>query len=140
MIMDNLEKIFDDVIKERKEERKLKDEYFADIKKKSLGFINSTYEKLLFLNKKGFRVYKHDVDDMEFYIDYPNGNLGDCSMTTSKITSVSTPYTYLGETRSYPRTDVGFIVYWRYALDRKSVIYHTLKELVKAYAEKVKNS
>ena len=97
MIMDNLEKTFDDVIKERKEERNLKDEYFAEIKKRSLDFINSTYEKLLFLNEKGFKVYKSDANDMYFYIDYPNGNLGDCSMTTSKITSVSTPYTYLGE-------------------------------------------
>lgn len=28
--MDNLEKIFDDIIKKRKEEMRLKDEYFAD--------------------------------------------------------------------------------------------------------------
>ena len=66
--MDNLEKIFDDIIKERKEEMRLKDEYFADIKKKSLDFINSTYEKLLFLNEKGFKVYKTNDDSMFFYI------------------------------------------------------------------------
>ena len=51
--MDNLEKIFDDIVKSRKEERRLKDEYFADIKRKSLDFINYAYGKLLFLNEKG---------------------------------------------------------------------------------------
>ena len=80
--MDNLEKIFDDIIKERKEEMRLKDEYFADIKKKSLDFINSTYEKLLFLNEKGFKVYKTNDDSMFFYIDYPYG----IHTATSKIT------------------------------------------------------
>ena len=135
--MDNLEKIFDDIIKKRKEEMRLKDEYFADIKKKSLDFINSTYEKLLFLNEKGFKVYKGDVNDMCFYIDYPCLDLGACAMVTSKVTSVSKPYMYLGETRSYPRTDVGFIVNWHNIPGEQNVVYHTLKDLVKAYAEKV---
>ena len=131
--MDNLEKIFDDIVKERKEEMRLKDEYFADIKKKSLDFINSTYEKLLFLNEKGFKVYKTNDDSMFFYIDYPYG----IHTATSKITSTFVPYTYLGETHSYPSTDRGFIVDWfnRDNEDWKS--YKTLEELVKVYAEKV---
>ena len=131
--MDNLEKIFDDIIKERKEERRLKDEYFADIKKKSLDFINSTYEKLLFLNEKGFKVYKGDANDMFFYIDYPYG----IHTATSKITSTFVPYTYFGETHAYPRTDDGFIVDWFNRDDENWKKYKTLEELVKAYAEKV---
>lgn len=131
--MDNLEKIFDDVIKSRKEERRLKDEYFADIKKKSLDFINSTYEKLLFLNEKGFKVYKCYANDMYFYIDYPHG----IHTATSKITSTFVPYTYLGETCSYPSTDRGFIVNWFNRDDADWKSYETLEELVKAYAEKV---
>ena len=131
--MDNLEKIFDDIIKERKEERRLKDEYFADIKKKSLDFINSTYEKLLFLNEKGFKVYKGDANDMFFYIDYPYG----IHTATSKITSTFVPYTYFGETHAYPRTDDGFIVDWFDRDDENLKKYETLEDLVKAYAEKV---
>ena len=131
--MDNLEKIFDDIIKERKEERRLKDEYFADIKKKSLDFINSTYEKLLFLNEKGFKVYKTNDDSMFFYIDYPYG----IHTATSKITSTFVPYTYFGETHAYPRTDDGFIVDWFNRDDENWKKYKTLEELVKAYAEKV---
>lgn len=131
--MDNLEKIFDDIIKKRKEERRLKDEYFADIKKKSLDFINYAYGKLLFLNEKGFKVYKTNDDSMFFYIDYPYG----IHTATSKITSTFVPYTYLGETRSYPRTDVGFIVDWFNRDDENWKEYKTLEELVKAYAEKV---
>ena len=131
--MDNLEKIFDDVIKKRKEEMRLKDEYFADIKKKSLDFINSTYEKLLFLNEKGFKVYKTNDDSMFFYIDYPYG----IHTATSKITSTFVPYTYFGETHAYPRTDDGFIVDWFNRDDENWKKYKTLEELVKAYAEKV---
>lgn len=131
--MDNLEKIFDDIIKERKEEMRLKDEYFADIKKKSLDFINSTYEKLLFLNEKGFKVYKTNDDSMFFYIDYPYG----IHTATSKITSTFVPYTYFGETHAYPRTDDGFIVDWFNRDDENWKKYKTLEELVKAYAEKV---
>ena len=131
--MDNLEKIFDDIIKERKEEKRLKDEYFADIKKKSLDFINSTYEKLLFLNEKGFKVYKTNDDSMFFYIDYPYG----IHTATSKITSTFVPYTYFGETHAYPRTDDGFIVDWFNRDDENWKKYKTLEELVKAYAEKV---
>ena len=131
--MDNLEKIFDDIIKERKEEMRLKDEYFADIKKKSLDFINSTYEKLLFLNEKGFKVYKTNDDSMFFYIDYPYG----IHTATSKITSTFVPYTYFGETHAYPRTDDGFIVDWFNRDDENWKKYITLEELVKAYAEKV---
>ena len=131
--MDNLEKIFDDIIKKRKEEMRLKDEYFADIKKKSLDFINSTYEKLLFLNEKGFKVYKTNDDSMFFYIDYPYG----IHTATSKITSTFVPYTYLGETHAYPRTDDGFIVDWFNRDDENWKKYKTLEELVKAYAEKV---
>ena len=131
--MDNLEKIFDDIIKERKEEKRLKDEYFADIKKKSLDFIKSTYEKLLFLNEKGFKVYKTNDDSMFFYIDYPYG----IHTATSKITSTFVPYTYFGETHAYPRTDDGFIVDWFNRDDENWKKYKTLEELVKAYAEKV---
>ena len=131
--MDNLEKIFDDIIKERKEEMRLKDEYFADIKKKSLDFINSTYEKLLFLNEKGFKVYKTNDDSMFFYIDYPYG----IHTATSKITSTFVPYTYFEETHAYPRTDDGFIVDWFNRDDENWKKYKTLEELVKAYAEKV---
>lgn len=131
--MDNLEKIFDDIIKKRKEEMRLKDEYFADIKKKSLDFINSTYEKLLFLNEKGFKVYKTNDDSMFFYIDYPYG----IHTATSKITSTFVPYTYFGETHAYPRTDDGFIVDWFNRDDENWKKYKTLEELVKAYAEKV---
>ena len=131
--MDNLEKIFDDTIKEGKEERRLKDEYFADIKKKSLDFINSTYEKLLFLNEKCFKVYKTNDDSMFFYIDYPYG----IHTATSKITSTFVPYTYFGETHAYPRTDDGFIVDWFNRDDENWKKYKTLEELVKAYAEKV---
>ena len=131
--MDNLEKIFDDIIKERKEEMRLKDEYFSDIKKKSLDFINSTYEKLLFLNEKGFKVYKTNDDSMFFYIDYPYG----IHTATSKITSTFVPYTYFGETHAYPRTDDGFIVDWFNRDDENWKKYKTLEELVKAYAEKV---
>ena len=131
--MDNLEKAFDYVIKSRKEERRLKDEYFADIKKKSLDFINSTYEKLLFLNEKGFKVYKTNDDSMFFYIDYPYG----IHTATSKITSTFVPYTYFGETHAYPRTDDGFIVDWFNRDDENWKKYKTLEELVKAYAEKV---
>ena len=131
--MDNLEKIFDDIVKERKEEMRLKDEYFADIKKKSLDFINSTYEKLLFLNEKGFKVYKTNDDSMFFYIDYPYG----IHTATSKITSTFVPYTYFGETHAYPRTDDGFIVDWFNRDDENWKKYKTLEELVKAYAEKV---
>ena len=131
--MDNLEKIFEDIIKERKEEKRLKDEYFADIKKKSLDFINSTYEKLLFLNEKGFKVYKTNDDSMFFYIDYPYG----IHTATSKITSTFVPYTYFGETHAYPRTDDGFIVDWFNRDDENWKKYKTLEELVKAYAEKV---
>ena len=131
--MDNLEKIFDDIIKKRKEEMRLKDEYFADIKKKSLDFINSTYEKLLFLNEKGFKVYKTNDDSMFFYIDYPYG----IHTATSKITSTFVPYTYFGETHAYPRTDDGFIVDWFNKDDENWKKYKTLEELVKAYAEKV---
>ena len=131
--MDNLEKIFDDIIKEREKERRLKDEYFSDIKKKSLDFINSTYEKLLFLNEKGFKVYKTNDDSMFFYIDYPYG----IHTVTSKITSTFVPYTYLGETCSYPSTDRGFIVDWFNRDDADWKSYETLEELVKAYAEKV---
>ena len=131
--MDNLEKIFDDVIKERKEERKLKDKYFGDIKKKSLDFINSTYEKLLFLNEKGLKVYKCYADDLYFYIDYPYG----IHTFTSKITSTLVPYTYLGEKHLYPSTDKGFVVDWFNRDDADWKSYETLEELVKAYAEKV---
>ena len=131
--MDNLENIVDDIIKKRNEERRLKDEYFADIKKKSLDFINSTYEKLLFLNEKGFKVYKTNDDSMFFYIDYPYG----IHTATSKITSTFVPYTYFGETHSYPRTDDGFIVDWFNKDDENWKKYKTLEELVKAYAEKV---
>ena len=131
--MDNLEKIFDDIIKKRNEEMRLKDEYFADIKKKSLDFINSTYEKLLFLNEKGFKVYKTNDDSMFFYIDYPYG----IHTATSKITSTFVPYTYFGETHAYPRTDDGFIVDWFNRDDENWKKYKTLEELVKAYAEKV---
>lgn len=131
--MDNLEKIFDDIIKKRKEEMRLKDEYFADIKKKSLDFINSTYEKLLFLNEKGFKVYKTNDDSMFFYIDYPYG----IHTATSKITSTFVPYTYFRETHAYPRTDDGFIVDWFNRDDGNWKKYKTLEELVKAYAEKV---
>lgn len=131
--MDNLEKTFDDVIKSRNEERRLKDEYFADIKKKSLDFINSTYEKLLFLNEKGFKVYKCHADDMYFYIDYPHG----IHTATSKITSTFVPYTYLGEKHLYPSTDKGFVVDWFNRDDSDWKSYETLEELVKAYAEKV---
>lgn len=131
--MDNLEKIFDDIIKKRNEERRLKDEYFADIKKKSLDFINSTYEKLLFLNEKGFKVYKTNDDSMFFYIDYPYG----IHTATSKITSTFVPYTYFNETHAYPRTDDGFIVDWFNRDDENWKKYKTLEELVKAYAEKV---
>ena len=131
--MDNLEKIFDDIIKKRKEEMRLKDEYFADIKKKSLDFINSTYEKLLFLNENGFKVYKTNDDSMFFYIDYPYG----IHTATSKITSTFVPYTYFGETHAYPRTDDGFIVDWFNRDDENWKKYKTLEELVKAYAEKV---
>ena len=131
--MDNLEKIFDDIIKERKEEMRLKDEYFADIKKKSLDFINSTYEKLLFLNEKGFKVYKTNDDSMFFYIDYPYG----IHTATSKITSTFVPYTYFSETHAYPRTDDGFIVDWFNRDDENWKKYKTLEELVKAYAEKI---
>ena len=131
--MDNLEKIFDDIIKERKEEMRLKDEYFSDIKKKSLDFINSTYEKLLFLNEKGFKVYKTNDDSMFFYIDYPYG----IHTATSKITSTFVPYTYFGETHAYPRTDDWFIVDWFNRDDENWKKYKTLEELVKAYAEKV---
>ena len=131
--MDNLEKIFDDIIKKRKEEMRLKDEYFADIKKKSLDFINSTYEKLLFLNENGFKVYKTNDDSMFFYIDYPYG----IHTATSKITSTFVPYTYFGETHAYPRTDDGFIVDWFNKDDENWKKYKTLEELVKAYAEKV---
>ena len=131
--MDNLEKIFDDIVKERKEEMRLKDEYFADIKKKSLDFINSTYEKLLFLNEKGFKVYKTNDDSMFFYIDYPYG----IHTATSKITSTFVPYTYFGETHAYPRTDDGFIVDWFNRDDENWKKYKTLEELVKVYAEKV---
>lgn len=130
--MDKLEKIFDDAIKERKEERRLKDEYFADIKKKSLDFINYTYGKLLFLNEKGFKVYKGD-DSMFFYIDYPYG----IHTFTSKITSTLVPYTYLGEKHLYPSTDKGFVVDWFNRDDADWKSYETLEELVKAYAEKV---
>ena len=131
--MDKLEKIFDDIIKEREKERRLKDEYFADIKKKSLDFINYAYGKLLFLNEKGLKVYKGDANDLCFYIDYPYG----IHTATSKVTSVSTPYTYLGEKRSYPSTDKGFIVDWHNSDDADWKSYKTLEELVKAYAEKV---
>lgn len=131
--MDNLEKIFDDIIKKRNEERRLKDEYFADIKKKSLDFINSTYEKLLFLNEKGFKVYNTNDDSMFFYIDYPYG----IHTATSKITSTFVPYTYFNETHAYPRTDDGFIVDWFNRDDENWKKYKTLEELVKAYAEKV---
>lgn len=134
--MDNLEKIFDDAIKERKEERRLKDEYFADIKKKSLDFINYTYGKLLFLNEKGFKVYKTNDDSMFFYIDYPYG----IHTFTSKITSTLVPYTYLGEKHLYPSTDKGFVVDWFNRDDADWKSYETLEELVKAYAEKVKVS
>lgn len=134
--MDNLEKIFDDAIKERKEERRLKDEYFADIKKKSLDFINYTYGKLLFLNEKGFKVYKTNDDSMFFYIDYPYG----IHTFTSKITSTLVPYTYLGEKHLYPSTDKGFVVDWFNRDDEDWKSYETLEELVKAYAEKVKVS
>lgn len=137
--MDNLEKIFDDIVKSRNEERRLKDEYFADIKKKSLDFINSTYEKLLFLNEKGFKVYKCYANDMYFYIDYPCRDLGG-SIVTSKVTSVLTPYSYLGETRSFPTPHNGLVVYWDKDMDGIWNCYDTLKELVKAYAKKVKNS
>lgn len=131
--MDKLEKIFDDIIKEREKERRLKDEYFADIKKKSLDFINYAYGKLLFLNEKGFKVYKTNDDSMFFYIDYPCG----IHTATSKITSTFVPYTYLGETCSYPSTDRGFIVDWFNRDDEDWKSYETLEELVKAYAEKV---
>ena len=131
--MDNLEKIFDDIIKERKEERRLKDEYFSDLRTKALAFINSAYRKLLFLNEKGFKVYKTNDDSMFFYIDYPYG----IHTTTSKITSTFVPYTYFGETHAYPRTDDGFIVDWFNRDDENWKKYKTLEELVKAYAEKV---
>lgn len=131
--MDNLEKIFDDIIKSRNEERRLKDEYFADIKKKSLDFINYTYGKLLFLNEKGFKVYKTNDDSMFFYIDYPYG----IHTFTSKITSTLVPYTYLGEKHLYPSTDKGFVVDWFNRDDEDWKSYETLEELVKAYAEKV---
>lgn len=139
MIMDNLEKIFDDIIKERNKEKLLKEKYFSDLHTKALGFINSAYEKLLFLNENGFKVYKSDANDMYFYIDYPCRDLGG-SMVTSKVTSVLTPYTYLGETRSFPTPHNGFVVYWDKDMDGIWKCYDTLKELVKAYAEKVKNS
>lgn len=131
--MDKLEKIFDDIIKEREKERRLKDEYFADIKKKSLDFINYAYGKLLFLNEKGFKVYKGDDNDMFFYIDYPYG----IHTFTSKITSTLVPYTYLGEKYLYPSTDKGFVVDWFNRDDADWKSYETLEELVKAYAEKV---
>ena len=131
--MDNLEKIFDDVIKERKEERRLKDEYFSDLRTKALAFINSAYRKLLFLNEKGFKVYKTNDDSMFFYIDYQYG----IHTVTSRITSTFVPYTYLGETHSYPSKDRGFIVDWFNRDDGDWKSYKTLEELVKAYAEKV---
>lgn len=131
--MDNLEKIFDDIVKKRKEERRLKDEYFSDLHTKALAFINSAYRKLLFLNEKGFKVYKKNDDSMFFYIDYPHG----IHTATSKITSTFVPYTYLGETCSYPSTDRGFIVDWSNRDDADWKSYETLEELVKAYAEKV---
>lgn len=131
--MDKLEKIFDDIIKEREKERRLKDEYFADIKKKSLDFINYAYGKLLFLNEKGFKVYKTNDDSMFFYIDYPYG----IHTFTSKITSTLVPYTYLGEKHLYPSTDKGFVVDWFNRDDADWKSYETLEELVKAYAEKV---
>ena len=131
--MDNLEKIFDDIIKERKEERRLKDEYFSDLRTKALAFINSAYRKLLFLNEKGFKVYKTNDDSMFFYIDYQYG----IHTATSRITSTFVPYTYLGETHSYPSTDRGFIVDWFNRDDEDWKSYKTLEELVKAYAEKV---
>lgn len=131
--MDNLEKIFDDIIKERKEERRLKDEYFSDLRTKALAFINSAYRKLLFLNEKGFKVYKTNDDSMFFYIDYPHG----IHTATSKITSTFVPYTYLGEKHLYPSTDKGFVVDWFNRDDSDWKSYETLEELVKAYAEKV---
>lgn len=133
MIMDNLEKIFDDVIKSRKEEKELREKYFSDLHTKALGFINSAYRKLLFLNEKGFKVYKINDDSMYFYIDYPCGNNSFISRVTSNFES----YTYLGETRSYPRTDDGFVVFLTKCNEVKEK-YKTLEELVKAYAEKVK--
>lgn len=134
MIMDNLEKIFDDIIKERNKEKLLKEKYFSDLHTKALGFINSAYEKLLFLNENGFKVYKSDANDMYFYIDYPYG----IHTATSKITSKFVSYTYLGEKHLYPSTDKGFIVDWfnRDGADWKS--YDTLEELVKVYAEKAR--
>lgn len=131
--MDNLEKIFDDIIKERKEEKRLKDEYFSDLRTKALAFINSAYRKLLFLNEKGFNVYKTNDDSMFFYIDYQYG----IHTFTSKITSTFVPYTYLGETHSYPSTGRGYIVDWFNRDDEDWKSYKTLEELVKAYAEKV---
>ena len=131
--MDKLEKIFDDIIKKRKEERRLKDEYFSDLHTKALAFINSAYRKLLFLNEKGFKVYKTNDDSMFFYIDYSYG----IDTFTSKITSTFVPYTYLGETHSYPSTDRGFIVDWFNRDNEDWQSYETLEELVKVYAEKV---
>lgn len=130
--MDNLEKIFDDIAKERKEERRLKDEYFSDLRTKALAFINSAYRKLLFLNEKGFKVYKPNDDSMFFYIDYQYG----IHTATSRITSTFVPYTYLGETHSYPSTGRGYIVDWFNRDDEDWKSYKTLEELVKAYAEK----
>ena len=131
--MDNLEKIFDDIIKKRKEEMRLKDEYFSDLRTKALAFINSAYRKLLFLNEKSFKLYKTNDYSMFFYIDYPYG----IHTATSKITSTFVPYTYLGETHSYPSTGRGYIVNWFNRDDEDWKSYKTLEELVKAYAEKV---
>lgn len=131
--MDDLEKIFDDVVKSCKEEKELKEKYFSNLHTKALEFINSAYKKLLFLNEKGFKVSKPDDDSMYFYIDYADGN----HSFVSRITSNFESYTYLGETRSYPRTDDGFVVTW---VNNNSVKkkYKTLEELVKVYAKKLR--
>lgn len=134
--MNELEKIFDDIVNPHTEEKEL---YFSELRTRLLDATNVIYERLLFLNEKGFKVYKGEDNDMHFYIDYPCRDLGG-SMVTSKVTSVLTPYTYLGETRSFPTPHNGFVVYWDKDMDGIWKCYDTLKELVKAYAEKVKNS
>lgn len=134
--MNELEKIFDDIGNPHTEEKEL---YFSELRTRLLDATNVIYERLLFLNEKGFKVYKGEDNDMHFYIDYPCRDLGG-SMVTSKVTSVLTPYTYLGETRSFPTPHNGFVVYWDKDMDGIWKCYDTLKELVKAYAEKVKNS
>ena len=130
--MDNLENIFDDIVNPHTEE---KEHYFSELRTRLLDATNVIYERLLFLNEKGFKVYNGEDNDMCFYIDYPCRDLGG-SMVTSKVTSVLTPYSYLVETRSFPTPHNGLVVYWDKDMDGIWKSYKTLEELVKAYAEK----